>query len=199
MERIFRRARSSGKLKKHTLPVLWALVRWREELAMEADRPRKRILRDFQLARIAGMAPSDRESLQTLRGIPSGFLEKHGDDVLEVVRRAREEPPKDVPAPPRRWGSSGSPARRDMLRIFLSREADRLGIARSLLLPKEAQRALAAEPPKNMEELRQVEGMTGWRADLMGESILRLFGGGLALVLDPSAKGGMDLVDINGD
>jgi ribonuclease D len=200
MVRVFRRARSSGKLKRHALPVLWALVRWREERAMESDRPRKRILRDFQLARIAGMAPRNRESLQTLRGIPSGFLERYGDQVLEVVNRALEEPPEDVPPPPAHTRSRrGSPARRDMLRIFLGREAERLGIARHLLLPKEAQRALAAAPPRNMEELRQVEGMTGWRADLLGERILRMFKGRLALVLDPAAKGGMDLVDLEED
>ncbi len=196
MRRVFRRARSSGKLKKHTLPVLWALVRWREERAREADRPRKRILRDYQLARIAGMAPRDRESLQSLRGIPSGFLEKYGDEVLEVVARALEHPPDDVPAPPRHPQSRrGSPARRDMLRIFLGREAERLGIAKPLLLPKSAQKALAADPPRDMEELRRVEGMTGWRADLMGESILKMFEGRLALVLDPSARGGMDFVE----
>ena len=200
LEKIFRRARSSGKLKKHSLPVLWALVRWREERAMESDRPRKRILRDFQLARIAGMAPRDRESMNTLRGIPSGFLQKYGDEVLQVVAGALENPPEDVPPPPSHPRSRrGSPARRDMLRIFLGREAERLGIARPLLLPKAAQRELAADPPRNMEELRRVEGMTGWRADLLGESILRMFGGRLALVLDPSAKGGMDFVERGGD
>jgi len=113
-----------------------------------------------------------------------------------VVAGALENPPEDVPPPPSHPRSRrGSPARRDMLRIFLSREAERLGIARPLLLPKAAQRELAADPPRNIEELRRVEGMTGWRADLLGESILRMFGGRLALVLDPSAKGGMDFVE----
>jgi ribonuclease D len=198
--KVFRRVRSSGKLKRRSLPVLWALVRWREELAQGADRPRKRILRDFQLARIAGMAPTDRKALDSLRGIPSGFLERYGEDVLQVVREALESPPEDVPEPPRHHHNRpGSPARRDMLRIFLGREADRLGIARPLLLPKATQRELAGDPPSTMEELRAVEGMTGWRAELMGESILRMFDGRLALVLDPGAKGGMDLVDVDGD
>ena len=200
LERVFRRARSSGKLKKQSLPVLWALVNWREGLAREADRPRKRILRDFQLARIAGMAPRDTESLHSLRGIPSGFLEKYGDRVLEVVEGALKNPPEDLPPPPRHLHNRrGSPARRDMLRIYMTREADRLGIAKSLLLPKRTQRALAAEPPENMEELRQVDGMTKWRAELMGERILRLFSGRLALVLDPRAKGGMDFRDVDSD
>ena len=197
LPRVFRRARSSGKLKRRSLPVLWALVRWREDIARGSDRPRKRILRDFQLARIAGMAPTDRKALDSLRGIPSGFLEKYGEEVVEVVTRAIESPPEDIPEPPRHHHNRrGSPARRDMLRIFLNREADRLGIARPLLLPKETQRELAGNPPSDMEQLRAVNGMTGWRADLMGESILRMFDGRLALVLDPGAKGGMDLVDV---
>jgi ribonuclease D len=93
MPEIYRRARSAGKLKKNSLPVLWALVIWREAKARELDRPRGSIAPDSLLARLAMMSPRSMDNMDRLRGLPSGWAGKWGNDLLRVHQRFSVRPP----------------------------------------------------------------------------------------------------------
>lgn len=193
-DRLFRRARSAGKVRKTGLPYLWTMVLWREKVAMELDRPRNFIMKDFILAAIAAMQPTRLESLSRIRGISSGFLERWGGEILEVIDLARRNPPTDIPDIPGEHAPSGVSARKKVLQIFLAQESERLGIAPSMLLPGELLDRLAADPPASQEELHAFDGIVGWRTEALGADLVALLRGELALCLKPGKHAGLRFV-----
>ncbi len=198
LERLLRKARSAGKVKRSRLPLLWELVRWRERVARELDKPRNYIVKDYVLAGMATMTPRDVSALSRLRGVSRGFLERWGEDVVQLVARVSENPPEDVPELRRTSNRPGVSARRDLLRIFLKQESRRLKIAPSILLPKSIMEAMATEPPASAEELFSMPGMTGWRSSALGDDLVALLGGRLGLCMGRGRNGGLRFVEVRG-
>lgn len=191
---MYRRARSAGKLKKSGLPVLWALVKWREERAMEMDRPRAHIATDSMLARLATMSPTTADSLDRLRGLPSGFQARWGAEVLAVVRDALDSPPSDVPEIPVRRPDGGASARADILRIYLKQKAHQLKIAPSLLLPRDFLEKLAALPRTAAVDCLRQGCLAGWRMEVLGDELEALLTGRMALVMGSGPAGGLKFI-----
>ncbi len=196
-EEVYRRARSAGKLKRNSLPVLWRLVAWREGRARELDRPRAHIASDSLLARLALMSPRSMDSLERLRGVPSGFAGRWGAEVLEVVRDAVENPPGDLPQIPTRKSDGTAAARADILRIFVKQKAHQLRIAPSLLLPRDTLEGLAALKPSDIPSALAAGAITGWRMEVLGDEIVSLLTGRLALSLGSSPSGGLRFVRVD--
>jgi len=193
-ERLFRKARSAGKVRKSGLPYLWAMIQWREKVAMDLDKPRNFIMKDYVLAAVAAMQPTRLDSLQRLRGISSGFLDRWGKEILKVIADTRAAPPSDVPDISRQHAQPGVSARKKVLQIFLAQESDRLGIASSLLLPGELLDRVAADPPSSLDELHAVSGVSGWRTEALGADLVALLRGELALCLKPGRHAGLKFV-----
>jgi ribonuclease D len=182
-ERLFCKARSAGKVKSSSFPLLWRLVNWREDAARDMNRPRHYVGRDHLLCRLAVLAPADTESINSLRGLPGGFVEKYGDSVIEEVNRCRQDPPLDVPRivlPRHDWGYA---ARKDILRIFLKMKSETLDLSPSLLLPSDSFESILDDPPKNLDQLMQREDLTGWRKEALGPDLVDLMAGKLAMAL----------------
>lgn len=182
-ERLFSKARSAGKVKKSNFPLLWMLVNWREDMAIEMNRPRFYVARDHLLCRLAVLAPSDPETIRSLRGLPGGFVEKYGDAVVEQVTACKKKPPDDIPRlllPRHDWGYA---ARKDILRIFLKMKSKSLDLAPALLLPRESFEAILEGPPKNLEQFMTRKDITGWRKEALGSELVDLLTGKLALSL----------------
>lgn len=199
LESIFARARSKGKVRAKSRPILWKLVKWRERLAQELDKPRNRVIRDDHLARIASMSPDGMKELSRIRGLPGGFVSKWAGAVLKVVAEARESPPDDVPTPRRRSPQRGSSARRDILRIYVREKARQLDIVPALLLPKEALQSICAHPPDSLKQLRQKPGMTPWRMEILGNDIMAVLAGRKGLVLGGRDSTRLNVADLGHD
>ncbi len=182
-ERLFSKARSAGKVKSGSFPLLWMLLNWREEKAIVMNRPRFYIARDHLLCRLAVLAPKNVENIRSLRGLPGGFIDKYGNDVIEVANRCLNNPPSDVPKirlPRHDWGYA---ARKDILRIFLKMKSKSLDLSPALLLPKDSFESILADPPKNLEQFMTRTDLTGWRKEALGPEIVDLLTGKLAITL----------------
>lgn len=191
-EALFRKTRSADKVKSQHHPLLWMLVNWREDLAMSLNRPRQFIAQDSLLCRIAILAPSSVESLGVLRGMPGGFTDKYGAELVGLSVECETNPPRDIPVikpPTQDWGRS---ARKDILRIFLKMKSQDLRISPTVLLPKHTFETLLDNPPETLEDLLGRPGIPGWRKDALGEDLVDLFNGRLGLMLN--RKKGIKLV-----
>ena len=63
-----------------------ALVRWRERYAQSRDRPRRWIMGDELLLRIARTLPEDLESLKSIPEMPSRLADRSGQDILSELQ-----------------------------------------------------------------------------------------------------------------
>ena len=196
LKKVFQKVRSTGKITTSRLPVLWALVKWREKIAEELNKPRNKRVRDHIIGAITAMAPEKISSLSRLRGISSGFVNKWGKEMLEVIREARTNPPKDIPDIPKYHSKPGISARRDILRIFLKQESNRLGISPALLLSSELMDALAKRPPRSEEDVSSIPGLSGWRREALGDDLISLLDGKIALSLKQGQRPGLKFVKV---
>ncbi len=191
---LFRRTRSADKVKSQHHPLLWMLVRWREELARSMNRPRQFVAQDSLLCRIAILSPSTVEDLTVLRGLPGGFAEKYGADVVRMSLESRSNPPSDTPEVEPHDQDWGRSARKDILRIFLKKKSAELKISPTVLLPKDTFDLLLDDPPDSLEDLLGRPGIPGWRKEALGGELVDLFNGRLGLML--SRNRGIKLVKI---
>ena len=76
--------------------VALALTQWREDCAMQEDKPVQTILPDAALVEIAKRRPKDLERLRQMRGLHEGTVRRRGRAILDEVARGRELPPIPV-------------------------------------------------------------------------------------------------------
>lgn len=195
LERTFRKVRSSGKIKKHSFPVLWALVKWRESTAQRLNKPKNYIIENHQLAGIASMAPVSLKTLSNLRMVPAHTLNKWGGEIVATVTLALNSPPEDLPSVPiSHHAKPGESARMRVLKIYLKQKSRELKIADTILLPQTVLNRLARESVASIQELREIDGFSDWRVDALGDDLLLLLKGKLALAISNEKGKGLKFI-----
>ena len=193
----FKKIRSRSKIRKNRLGVLWALVRWRDSAAMEVNKPRNFIAKDHILGALAAMAPDSKKKISRIRGLSESFISSWGDGVIDAVKRALSSGGDDYPDIPRHHSRPGISARKDILRIFLKQESARLGISPQLLLSKDLIKALSKDPPRTESELYAIPELSGWRREALGDELISLLSGNLALRLNSREQSGLDFIRLD--
>ncbi len=165
--RAWERLKGLARLPPAAQHVAAALAAWRETLAEARDRPRKWVLADDALYRIADRQPADAAQLAALQVLPPKTLERQGEELLRLVAETR--------------GSNNAALALDVqlsepqkarLQKVLTRTreiAAALDIPPALLAPRAEVEALVlqgAEAP--------VVLLSGWRREVAGEQLLKL-------------------------
>ena len=88
--------RGSTRSSRARAPSRCALAQWREDCAMQEDKPVQTILADAALVEIAKRRPKDLERLRQIRGLHEGTVRRRGKAILDEVARGRELPPIPV-------------------------------------------------------------------------------------------------------
>ncbi len=192
--KLFRKVKSQSKINNNRLNILWALLKWREDTAKQINKPRNFVVKDYVLGAITAMAPSNKNSLSRLRGISNGFVMKWGNEIIKVISEADNIPGSEIPYIPKHHSKPGVSARIDILRIFLKQESCRLGISPQLLLSKDLLNSLAKNPPDTEKDLYSLPELIGWRKEALGNDLISLLKGELALKLNPKDSSGLDFI-----
>jgi len=166
-EDAWKRLKGLARLAPAAQPIAIALAGWRERMAQERDRPRKWIIDDDALYRIAERAPSDLDELAALKVLPPKTLERHGAALAALVAEA-----KAVPSPALLLDEPLTDPQKSLLKRLQDRLreiADVLGVPASLLAPR-----------ADLEWLVRVGAsadaavLSGWRREVAGEALLKL-------------------------
>jgi ribonuclease D len=181
LDAVFSRLPRARNLSPSARPIARALVRWREEAAARQDRPVQGVLSDAALVEIAKRKPSSAQQLEQIRGSGAANLRRRGEEVLEVVRGARELAPEAVAReerpPPARAEDAPLIALGESLLRARAREA---GLAYELLAARADLQAIVAAWRAGAAEA-DVRTLRGWRRELVGTELLELLDGGIAL------------------
>jgi len=184
------RIKGSRTLRGKSRGVAQEVAAWRERLAMARDIPPRFVLPDLAMAGIVQRPPVTREQLATVRGLEQRHVRgSTADEIFAAIERgaaldardlrlpARGEPPVDEDAGP---GVALGLA-------LVAHIAAQRQMEPSLLANRADVQALAAGRASGRLS-------TGWRAELAGSALRRLFAGEAALAGD--GRGGVRILDV---
>lgn len=156
---LYRRLKGVGRLRGEAVLAALSLLQWRERRARELNRPRRWVLADATLLRLAQSRPTTRHRLATIEGLSARTISKSGQAILAAISECRNAdlsacagqlPPAERPDPDRLMA----------LQKKVQDCANRLGIHAEVIAAKKDINALVLgkAPP-------QLVG--GWRAELL--------------------------------
>jgi ribonuclease D len=183
---VYERLPRLGRLSDTGRAVARELVEWREDVARAMDRPPGFVLPDQALMELARRAPSDRNGLEQIRGLPAQTLHRRGDRLLQVLERGRRRTPP--PPPPE------APARDPA-------DAPLVSLAQALVRHRSMESGVAVELIATQSELSAlVSGLRrggdgdplrvtlGWRRELVGDELRELVAGRRSLAVGPDGR-----------
>ncbi|KDA02692.1 ribonuclease D [Hyphomonas oceanitis] len=166
------------KPKKDYAAIVVAVAAWRERLAQELDKPRRRILKDDAIQEIAAQKPRNENDYNQLRAVPSGFIRsKHGQGLMEAVIEAIDNPDKFAPELEPRVQNAQIPAGApELLKVLLKHVSDEHNV-----VPRLIANAADIDRIARGETTEDIAAMTGWRYDMFGKKAQALLNGQLAV------------------
>ena len=165
----WRRLKGLGRLKPAEQAVARALAGWREQRAVAADKPRGWILTDEVLYALATLAPATTAELEQVRSLPPSVIRKRGDELLELVRTARESADQGGPQPATQQRPTPEQTRRiGALQQRVRDVAASLEISPEILATRRDVEGMVLGSPEHSALLR------GWRRDVIGNQLLQL-------------------------
>ena len=167
--RAYLRIRAPANLDVEQLSALRELAAWREREARARDLPRRRILDDSGLLRIASALPSDAAALATHDELTEKFLARYAGAIVDAVATARAagagSPPEQRPLLDRRhapWLKA--------LKEVVRRRASSLGLPEPVLAQSRTLEAMVQAAAENRAQLP--DELHGWRRAVIGEALM---------------------------
>lgn len=167
----WRKIKGLNKLKGLQLAILQKLSAWREQQAIDKDKPRRWIAADVIMLDIAKLRPKDIPALEKIRGITANLVQRNGDKLLQCICEAEAMPKEQWPNLPRpKRLTVGQDALVDVLSAIVKLSAQQYQITPTTLASR-----------KELEQLvhgeRELAILNGWRRHHGGEQLLAFLQG----------------------
>lgn len=168
----WKRVKGRQHLRGAQMAILQVLAAWREEQALEQDRPRRWILKDEVLVDLAKRAPTDVHKLSGIRGLEPGTIRRHGETLIKLIEQGKQVPKEQWPVDkrPGRQLSHRQEALVDLLSAALRLIADQHQLSPTAI-------ATRKELEKLVLDDHDTELMRGWRKLVAGEPLLAVMSG----------------------
>jgi ribonuclease D len=152
---VYERTKGAAALRGKRRAAALALLDWREQRARRVNKPRRWILADDELVRIAAALPASQTDLERVQGLPPGVVARSGRELVAAIRDAKPIENGEERLPPEK-------AIVKSLQSEVRARADALGIQPELLATR---RDIATTASGRIPESLS----SGWRRDVLGE------------------------------
>ena len=158
----WRKVKGHARLHPSELAILSELARYREQQAVNQDKPRRYVLSDDQLLDLVKSKPKSVADLKRRRGFNDAIIARHGDRLLECVD-------KGIAMPKEQWPDTGKgkplsnnqEVLADILMGLLKHQARRNDVSvASMASRKEVEQLVRGK--------RDIPLLSGWRYELGG-------------------------------
>ncbi len=181
VDEAWRKVSGRGSLSGSQAAVLREVAWWREREAIARDVPRGWIVKDPTLVEMARRAPTSKQALHRLRGINAKEIERSHKDLIAAIEKGRSAPAIKHGAEPPRPAQARARMLSGLADSLLRARCERASIASELVTTRGELEALLAAVAANTETARSHRLLEGWRKDLVGDAIIGLARGRLAL------------------
>jgi ribonuclease D len=179
----YQRVRGWDTLKPKSAAVLRELAAWREGEAKRRNVPRGRVMRDEVLLQLARHPPRHLQELRAIRGLHGSEADRNGETILAAIQTALALPPSAWPEIPKeRKPEPESAGLVELLQAVMKARALDEEIAPTLLATSADLQALVDAKDRTDLDLPLLKG---WRRQLLGNILLNILDGKLAVRIDP--------------
>lgn len=181
----YQRVRGWDTLKPKSAAVLRELAAWREGEAKRRNVPRGRVMRDEVLLQLARHPPRHLQELRAVRGLHGSEADRNGEMILATIQAALALPPSAWPEVPKeRKPEPESAGLVELLQAVMKARALEEEIAPTLLATTADLQALVDAKHRTGLDLPLLKG---WRRELLGNTLLDVLDGKLAVTIAPSS------------
>jgi ribonuclease D len=174
-EDLYARLPRVRRLGKRQRGVALEVVRWRQELAREIDRPASSVLPDHVLVEVARRQPTSRKGLEEVRGMPGQTLARWQRGLLAAVARGQEAPPPPE-LPDVDLADPGDAPLIALGQALVRQRAIEAKVAVDLVSTQSDVAALVSAVRHGRED-PAVRTLQGWRRELVGDELVSLLQG----------------------
>lgn len=168
-EDAWKRLKGLERLQPAQRAVAKALAAWRETQAMKHDKPRGWIVHDDTLRSMAETLPTTLDELANTRSMPPTVVRKVGQELLDLVREARERAGSEAPASRPSRPESEELALVKRVSALIRELGEQLGLSPELLATRrDIEQLVYGREPGIFAK--------GWRKDVIGDQVIALAG-----------------------
>jgi ribonuclease D len=172
----FLKVKGARDLTRRELALFRELVQWRDATALKLDRATFRVVSNEVLFDAVRVAPTSKEALGRLKGMPRGILERAGDEILAAIARGQAVPDADLPRFPKsaRWDRDPEFDHKvGALKAVRDEVAARLELDPGVLCSRDRMEQVARLLPGDVADLEQIPEFRKWQIAEMGEGFVK--------------------------
>jgi ribonuclease D len=169
--------KGAGKLDPRGLAVLEELLRMRQKIAQQQDKPLFRIIGNKSLLKLAETRPSNLNKLRKTDILGSKQIDRYGKSVVAAVTRTLQIPTKNLPRYPRKTAPmvpSIVAKRVKELRIWRDQMARQLKVDPAIICTKALISSIAVQKPAIIGSLAKIKELKAWQIKEFGRDIINI-------------------------
>ncbi len=170
----FLKFKGAGKFDSRSLTVLEAILKFRDEMARNLDRPHFKVLGNSQITKIVWIRPKNLKNINDHNCLSPKQISGFGRPLLKIIKEALSIPEDKLLVYPKKKGRriGAKVAKRvKILKEWRELRATQLGLDPSLVSPNSQIQAVALKNPQTREDLDEIKEMKNWQRRVFGDEI----------------------------
>ncbi len=172
----FLKVKGARDLTRRELAIFKELFDWRDSAALKLDRATFRVVSNEVLFEAVKTAPTSKDALGRIKGMPRGILERAGDELLAAIERGQAVPEADLPRFPKsaRWDRDPDFDQKvGALKAVRDDAASRLELDPGVLCSRDRMEQLARLLPAETSVIERIPEFRKWQIAEMGEGFVK--------------------------
>jgi ribonuclease D len=172
----FLKVKGARDLTRRELAIFKELVVWRDAAALKLDRATFRVVSNEVLFEAVKLAPTTKDALSRIKGMPRGILERAADDILMAIVRGQAVPEADLPRFPKsaRWDRDPDFDHKvGALKSVRDEAAARLELDPGVLCSRDRMEQVARLLPAETSVIERIPEFRKWQIEVLGEGFVK--------------------------
>ena len=172
----FLKIKGTRDLSRRELALFRELVQWRDAAALKLDRATFRVVSNEVLFEAVRTAPTSKDALGRIKGMPRGILERAADEILAAIERGQAVPEADLPRFPKsaRWDRDPDFDHKvGALKAVRDEVAAALELDPGVLCSRDRMEQVARSLPAETEVLERIPEFRKWQIGVLGEGFVK--------------------------
>ncbi len=174
-DNLWRRVKGATRLSRNKLAIVQSIAVWREHLAQQKDKTRRKILSDDTIIQLAINPPENTNTLKPYLDRSSNFNDKEKQQLIETIQTALSCPESEWPDNRFNILDNQQKALLKNLQQYVSNQAEKLGISSAILCSKkELEQLIVLHNQQDKAQQAKLNILQGWRFRCIGQHLIEI-------------------------